>query len=51
MLNAPRCARGNEPAPPPYRLVARHSGEAAEVVGRRTANGTKVQQWPWIIPS
>ncbi|MGW0500497.1 RICIN domain-containing protein [Streptomyces sp. NPDC003007] len=29
-----------------YRLVARHSGQSADVVGRRTTDGTAVQQWP-----
>lgn len=31
-----------------YRLVARHSGQAADVVGRRTTNGTPIQQWPLL---
>ena len=31
-----------------YRLVARHSGKVADVEGRRTANGTNVDQWPWL---
>ncbi|WP_105967779.1 alpha-L-fucosidase [Streptomyces geranii] len=31
-----------------YRLVARHSGKAADVAGAGTANGTKVLQWPWL---
>ncbi|WP_327725680.1 alpha-L-fucosidase [Streptomyces europaeiscabiei] len=29
-----------------YRLVARHSGQAADVESRRTTDGTKVLQWP-----
>ncbi|MFH9067572.1 RICIN domain-containing protein [Streptomyces coeruleorubidus] len=31
-----------------YRLVARHSGKVADVEGARTANGTNVDQWPWL---
>ncbi|MFJ8046451.1 RICIN domain-containing protein [Streptomyces luteogriseus] len=31
-----------------YRLVARHSGKVADVEGGRTANGTNVDQWPWL---
>ena len=31
-----------------YRLVARHSGQAADVVGRATTNGTPIQQWPLL---
>jgi alpha-L-fucosidase len=30
-----------------YRLVARHSGKAADVAGAGTANNTNVLQWPW----
>ncbi|MEV7979825.1 alpha-L-fucosidase [Streptomyces sp. NPDC086519] len=30
-----------------YRLVARHSGEVADVEGAGTADGTNVLQWPW----
>ncbi|AYC42945.1 RICIN domain-containing protein [Streptomyces griseorubiginosus] len=30
-----------------YRLVARHSGKAADVSGGKTANNTPVIQWPW----
>ncbi|MFD8725744.1 RICIN domain-containing protein [Streptomyces sp. NPDC059629] len=30
-----------------YRLVARHSGKAADVSGAGTADGTAVLQWPW----
>ncbi|MDF3148819.1 RICIN domain-containing protein, partial [Streptomyces sp. T21Q-yed] len=31
-----------------YRLVARHSGKAADVQSGGTANGTNVLQWPWL---
>lgn len=31
-----------------YRLVARHSGKAADVEGGAIANGTNVLQWPWL---
>ncbi|WOX07489.1 RICIN domain-containing protein [Streptomyces sp. N50] len=31
-----------------YRLVARHSGQAADVVGRRTTDNTPIQQWPLL---
>ncbi|MGW7169510.1 RICIN domain-containing protein [Streptomyces sp. NPDC054884] len=31
-----------------YRLSARHSGKVADVEGARTANGTNVDQWPWL---
>jgi alpha-L-fucosidase len=31
-----------------YRLVARHSGKVADVEGAGTANGTNVDQWPWL---
>ncbi|WP_086563944.1 alpha-L-fucosidase [Streptomyces africanus] len=31
-----------------YRLVARHSGKVADVESARTANGTNVDQWPWL---
>ncbi|MFE8990164.1 RICIN domain-containing protein [Streptomyces collinus] len=31
-----------------YRLVARHSGKVADVEGARTANGSNVDQWPWL---
>ncbi|MEU5312410.1 RICIN domain-containing protein [Streptomyces sp. NPDC021562] len=30
-----------------YRLVARHSGKAADVTGGKTADNTPVIQWPW----
>lgn len=31
-----------------YRLVARHSGKVADVYSLGTANGTNIQQWPWL---
>ncbi|MFJ9543747.1 alpha-L-fucosidase [Streptomyces sp. NPDC101225] len=31
-----------------YRLVNRNSGEAADVSGGGTANGTDILQWPWL---
>ncbi len=31
-----------------YRLVARHSGKAADVQSGGTANGANVLQWPWL---
>ncbi|MGA5200320.1 RICIN domain-containing protein [Streptomyces variegatus] len=31
-----------------YRLVARHSGKVADAEGAGTANGTNVDQWPWL---
>jgi hypothetical protein len=31
-----------------YRLVARHSGKAADVEGGATANNSNVLQWPWL---
>jgi alpha-L-fucosidase len=31
-----------------YRLVARHSGEVADVEGQRNTDGANVLQWPWL---
>ncbi|WP_327699107.1 alpha-L-fucosidase [Streptomyces sp. NBC_00459] len=31
-----------------YRLAARHSGKVLDVYNWGTANGTNVQQWPWL---
>ncbi|MFL5997533.1 MAG: alpha-L-fucosidase [Streptomyces sp.] len=31
-----------------YKLVNRHSGEVADVYSFGTANGTNIQQWPWL---
>lgn len=31
-----------------YRLVNRNSGEVADVYNFGTANGSNVQQWPWL---
>lgn len=31
-----------------YRIQARHSGQVVDVVGCGVANGTNVQQWPWL---